>query len=82
MRMESGAFRCSRLSQLAHDERIYCMYIVRFVLFELRRLYRIKCIVLYLEEMSMIFQELKFVGKENGKWFGYEWKREIYVIFF
>lgn len=58
------------------------MYIVRFVLFELRRLYRIKCIVLYLEEMSMIFQELKFVGKENGKWFGYEWKREIYVIFF
>lgn len=32
--------------------------------------------------MSMIFQELKFVGKENAKCFEYEWKREIYVIFF
>lgn len=32
--------------------------------------------------MSMIFQELKFVGNENGKCFEYEWKREIYVVFF
>lgn len=31
--------------------------------------------------MSIIFEELKFVGKENGKCFEYEWQREICVIF-